>query len=167
MQILAAARPRASAEGPRHQRRALGLLSALAHRRGRRTEGDHWSGPAQGVAPANGRRPGRGAGAQGPEPRLRGGPSGPAFDGTPRVQGRILFAEPCLGRKPAPTPPPGLLLPGGMRRCLGLRTRGRRRSQAKAVEEAKGPARVEARGAPLASSSPRARVFEYRRSPSS
>ena len=134
-------------------------MSALAHWRGRRTEGGHWSGPAQDVASANGRRPGRGSGARRSEPRLRGGPLGPAFDGTPRVQGRILFAEPCLGWKPAPTPTPALLLPGGMRRCLGLRIRARQRSRAKAVEEARGPARVEARGAPLASSSLRARNY--------
>ena len=134
---------------------------------GGRTEGGHWSGPAQGAASANGRRPGWGAGARAPEPRLRGGPRGRAFEGTPRVQGRILFAEPCLGRKLAPTPPPGSLLPGGMRHCFGLRTRGRRRSWAKALEEARGPARVEAGGAPSASSSLRARVFENRRSPSS
>lgn len=169
MQILAGGQAACErkAQGTRGGAAAVGARA----RRGEERRETIWSGPpAQGVAPANGRRPGgalRVAGLQSHDcvaaSRLQ--PSWPAPEGA----GPDLFAELRLGRKPRQRSPPGLLLPGGMRRAAsGLRTRGRRRSQAKAVEEAKGlGGRVEAMRGSFWPPAARGRGYSEYRSPSS
>lgn len=79
---------------------------------------------------------------------------------------RIFFPEPCPGRKQAPTPPLGSLLPGGARQCLGLWKGGRQRRRTREGEEAIGAAESAAGGTPVAFSSLGSLVFRNRHCPS-